>query len=75
MGVMGLLGGDHFFAGVQPASHPQRLEVGHCAPAAQMSQMIFPANHRGDFRHRFLLHRGTGPSAIKGMIIGIKAHG
>jgi hypothetical protein len=53
---------------------PQRLEVGHGPAAAQVPEMGPPSEHRGQRRHRLLLHGGRGASAVEGMVVRVDGH-
>ena len=68
---MRLIGREDFLPRMQLAGNPQGFEVGHRPAAAQMPQVFRPAEHRGDLGDRFLLHRGTGASAIQRVIVWI----
>lgn len=51
---------------------PQRFEVGQRAAAAQVAEKVFPAEHGGNFGHRFLFHQRAGAAAVEGVVVGVE---
>ena len=66
VGIVRLGRRENDFSGMQLPRDPQRLEVRHRAAAAQVAEVRVPADHLGQRRDRFLLHRNTSRSVIFG---------
>src|ERR1700754_1493728 len=62
--VVRLFAGDDFFSGGELAGDPERFEVGHRAAAGEMTEKIFPAEHRGDFGDGFFFESAGGAAAV-----------
>jgi succinate-semialdehyde dehydrogenase/glutarate-semialdehyde dehydrogenase len=68
------LGGDDLLAGMQPPGDPQRLHVGHRAPAGEVPEMPVPAEHRGDLGDGLLLHARARAPAVERVVVRIDPH-
>ena len=75
VGVVGLGGGEDFFARVQLSGHPERFEVGHGAAAGEVAQEGGPAEHGGELGDGLFLHGGTGFAAVERMVVGVDPEG
>jgi len=62
--IVRLLARENFLSRMHLRSHPKRLEIRHRATPAQVAEKLSPTEHCGDFRNRFLLHRGCRASPI-----------
>ena len=71
VGVVGLFRCNDLLSRVQPASDPQRLEVGHRAAAGQVAQWGAPAKHLTQFGDALLLHGRAGAAAVQCMIVRV----
>ena len=72
--VVSLLGRHDLLARMYAARDPQRFEIRDCAAAAEMPEMIFPAEHGRQFADGFLLHRRAGAASVERVIIWIDPH-
>ena len=64
-------------AGSELPGDPECLEIGEGSAAGQVAKMFVPAEHGGDFAHRFDLHARAGAAAIEGVVVGVepRSHG
>ena len=53
MGVVRLIRRDDFLSGIYLARDPEGLEICHRAAAAEMAEVLLPAEHCGDLRDGF----------------------
>ena len=75
MCVVRLGGRENRLAVMELAGDPERFEVRHRPTAAQVAQVRFPADHARERCDGFLLHRGTGPTAVERVVVGIDLQG
>ena len=76
MSVMRLSRSNYRLTRMRFPADPQCLHrIGEGSPTGQMAQMCLPSKHSGNLGNRLLLHDGTGPAAIEGMVVRIQVHG
>ena len=71
MGVVRLRGGEDRLAGTEPPGHPERLEVRHRAAAAEVAEVLAPAEHARELGDRLVLHRRAGAPAVERVVVGV----
>src|SRR5262249_46679045 len=74
MRVMRLRAGENLLAGMQLPGNPKRFEIREGAAPAQMTEVVVPAKHSGDFGDGFFLHGGCSAAAVKSVVVGIDIH-
>ena len=74
VGVVGLRGGDDGRAGTQLPRDPEGLQVGHRAAAAEVTEVVLPAEHAGDLGDRLLLHLRALTPAVERVVVRVQPH-